>query len=257
MEKVLISIVSHNSSDLFRTLDNLQREVGQDERFEVVVYDNASDESYREKLRKYDFIRLIEASENLGFGHGHNQVLLNTSSEAAFICNPDIIVTKEVLEHMLTLLQRDNIAAVSPKVLNEDGTTQHLVRHKLTVFDYFLRFVPFQFVKKLFDARLADYECRNLPDDRSSIIKMGSGCFMLVDVDVFKEIQGYDERFFMYFEDNDFCLRLNQTGNQILYSPFDTVVHLYGKGAHRSWKLFLVFMQSMAKFFNKWGWRWF
>ena len=132
-----------------------------------------------------------------------------------------------------------------------------MVRHKLTVFDYFLRFVPFQFVKKLFDARLADYECRNLPDDRSSIITMGSGCFMLIDVDVFKQIQGYDERFFMYFEDNDFCLRLNQTGNHILYSPFDTVIHLYGKGAHRSRKLFVVFMQSMAKFFNKWGWRWF
>ena len=93
MEKVLISIVSHNSSDLFRTLDCLQREVGQDERFEVVVYDNASEESYREKLRKYQFIRLIEASENLGFGHGHNQVLLNTSSKYAFICNPDIIAT--------------------------------------------------------------------------------------------------------------------------------------------------------------------
>lgn len=257
MEKILISIVTHNSEDIFRTLDVLAHEIGQDDRFKVVVYDNASETNYCKRLEKYSFIELICAKENQGFGHGHNQVILNSQAEYAFICNPDILVTKETLLHMRQLIERENIVAVSPKVLNEDGTTQYLVRQRLSVFDYFLRFIPFKKTKQLFDRRLSVYECRDLPDDKCSIIKMGSGCFMLVSVAAYKQIAGFDERFFMYFEDNDFCLRLNQTGGQILYSPFDQVVHLYGKGAHRNRKLFLIFMQSMFKFFNKWGWKWF
>ena len=257
MEKILISIVTHNSEDIFRTLDVLKHEIGQDPQFQVVVYDNASEAAYCDRLAQYSFVELIRASENKGFGHGHNQVIFNHTADYVFICNPDILVTRETLVHMYQLIKRENIVAVSPKVLNEDGSTQHLVRQRLTVFDYFLRFIPFKWVKKLFDQRLATYECRNLPDDQCSIIKMGSGCFMLVSTAAYKQIDGFDERFFMYFEDNDFCLRLNQTGGQILYSPFDQVIHLYGKGAHRNRKLFIIFMQSMAKFFNKWGWKWF
>ncbi len=57
---------------------------------------------------------------------------------------------KTVLDRLLDRIKIDkNIAVVSPKVLNEDGTTQYLVRQKLDVFDYVLRFIPFQFVKKI------------------------------------------------------------------------------------------------------------
>ena len=142
-------------------------------------------------------------------------------------------------------------------MLNADGSIQYLVRQKLDVFDYMLRFVPIQFIKNIFDKRLAYYECRDLPEDRTSHIKMGSGCFMVIDVDKYRQIQGFDERFFMYFEDNDLCLRFGQKGYKILYTPFETVTHLYEKGAHKNIKLFRIFMQSMFRFFNKWGWRFF
>ena len=108
-----------------------------------------------------------------------------------------------------------------------------------------------------FDKRLSIYECRDLSDTETTDIKMGSGCFMLIDREKFVEIGGFDERFFMYFEDNDLCLRFGKAGYRILYTPFETVVHMYEKGAHKSRKLFKIFMQSMGKFFNKWGWRFF
>ena len=71
---------------------------------------------------------------------------------------------------------------------------------------------------------------------------------MLIDREKFVEIGGFDERFFMYFEDNDLCLRFGKAGYRILYTPFETVVHMYEKGAHKSRKLFKIFMQSMGKF---------
>ncbi|OJG75547.1 hypothetical protein RV12_GL001350 [Enterococcus quebecensis] len=199
-----------------------------------------------------------KSSENKGFGYGHNQVLKNVATPYSVIFNPDVLITKDVLDKMIQRMkEEEQLAAVCPKVLNSDGTTQHLVRQKLDVFDYMLRFVPFPFVKKLFDKRLSYYECRDLPDDKTSYIKMGSGCLMVIDSEKFKLVGGFDERFFMYFEDNDLCLSFGQAGYKILYTPFETVIHLYEKGAHKNKKLFKIFLQSMGKFFNKWGWRFF
>lgn len=258
MEKVLISIVTYNSKDVFTTLETLRPIVIDNENIDLVIYDNGSEADYLAKLKNYDFLTVAESGSNDGFGHGHNQTLLKADYKYALICNPDVIVESNVIGDLLARFKDDpKIAVVVPKVLNEDGSTQFLVRKKLDVFDYFLRFTSIGFVNRRFEQRLAAFECRDLPDDRNSFIKMGSGCFMLVDLDRYKEIQGFDERFFMYFEDNDLCLRFEKAGYKILYTPFTTVVHLYGKGAHRSWKLFKIFIQSMVKFFNKWGWRFF
>ena len=186
-EMVTISIVTYNSRYIFNVLDQLKAELGTDSIYDIHIYDNHSETAYLEKLTTYEpFITIHRAEENQGFGHGHNQVLFNASTKYAIIFNPDVLVTKDVLDRLLDRIKIDkNIAVVSPKVLNEDGTTQYLVRQKLDVFDYMLRFIPFQFVKKIFDKRLSIYECRDLSDTETTDIKMGSGCFMLIDREKF------------------------------------------------------------------------
>ncbi|MBP2098398.1 glycosyltransferase family 2 protein [Enterococcus rivorum] len=256
---IIISIVTYNSRHIFEILDNLVMELKEDSRYSVHIYDNGSEANYLEKMKTYEpFVTIHSAKDNLGFGYGHNKVFEKANSKYGFIFNPDVLATKEVLDNLVKMIQADeNLAAVCPKVLNEDGTTQHLVRRKLDVFDYMLRFVPFKIVKRLFNKRLSYYECRDLSESELTYIKMGSGCMMLIDIGKFNQIGGFDERFFMYFEDNDLCLRFGEEGYKILYTPFETVVHLYEKGAHKSAKLFKVFIESMIKFFNKWGWRFF
>ncbi|MBO0423889.1 glycosyl transferase family 2 [Enterococcus plantarum] len=258
-DRITISIVTHNSRHIFDVLDNLKTELGLESNYDIHIFDNASEQSYIEKLEQYgSFILLHRAEENNGFGYGHNQILKKVATRYAVIFNPDVLITKKALDEMIQRIKaEEQLAAVCPKVLNSDGTTQYLVRQKLDVFDYMLRFVPFQSVKKLFDKRLSYYECRDLPDDRTSYIKMGSGCFMVIDIDKFKQVGGFDERFFMYFEDNDLCLSFGKAGYNILYTPFETVIHLYEKGAHKNKDLFKIFLHSMIKFFNKWGWRFF
>lgn len=258
-ERIIISIVTHNSRYIFEVLDYLRNELGNDSEYEIHIFDNASEEEYIKKLQAYgSFIQLHLCDENKGFGYGHNQLLKQSNVRYGIVFNPDVLITKKSLDGLVTRLKQDDqLAVVCPKVLNEDGSTQYLVRQKLDVFDYMLRFIPFSFVKKLFDKRLSFYECRDLPEDQPTFIKMGSGCLMVMDVEKFNEVGGFDERFFMYFEDNDLCFKFGKKGYKILYTPLETITHLYEKGAHKNAKLFVIFLRSMAKFFNKWGWRFF
>lgn len=258
-DATIISVVTYNSRHIFDVLDNLKKELDIYSGYKIHIYDNNSSPSYIERLESYgSFITLHKGLENKGFGYGHNFVFRNTNSKYGVIFNPDVLITKEALDNMIERLKESpELAVVCPKVLNSDGSTQYLVRQKLDVFDYMLRFIPFKFVKKIFDKRLSVYECRDLSDTETSFIKMGSGCLMVIDSEKFHEINGFDENFFMYFEDNDLCLRFIQSGYKILYTPFETVTHLYEKGAHKNGKLFKIFIESMIKFFNKWGWRFF
>lgn len=257
---VTVSIVTHNSDKIFLSLDSLIKTLGEDQTVQIKIFDNASEAAYRERLVKYldySFITIDFHAENKGFGFGHNANLLGTEGHG-IIFNPDIILSENHLRDMAAHLAQDpQCGLLAPKILNEDGTTQYLIRNHLDVFDYMLRFIPFRFVKKIFAKRLSTFECRDLPDDQDSYVRMISGSFMVVDLDKFHEIDGFDDRYFMYFEDNDLCRKMEQAGYKAIYSPQFSVIHLYERGAVKSRKLFFIFLQSMKKYFQKWGWQFF
>jgi GT2 family glycosyltransferase len=139
---------------------------------------------------------------------------MNAETKYGIIFNPDIIVDIEPLDGLVEAIKaQPELASVSPRVLNEDGSTQHLVRDDMNVFDLALRFVPFGFVKKMFDKRLARFEKRDLPTDVPSYIRMASGCFIVIDLDKFRSVGGFDEnRYFLYFEDNDLSKKILAAG---------------------------------------------
>lgn len=255
--KIAVSIVTYNSKHIFTVLEQLKKEFKEDKDIRFVIFDNNSSAEYKERLKMYeDFADITFHTENSGFGFGHNYNLLHASEKYFLIFNPDIILLKEDLRRMINRLELDpTISMLVPKVLNSDGSTQHLIRNRVSVFDYALRFLPFKAVKKMFKKRLESYECRNLSDTSETDIRIGSGCFILIDGEAFKEVNGFDERYFMYFEDYDICLELGKRNRRIVYTPFSSVVHYYERGAHKNSKLFKIFLHSMYKFFDKWGWR--
>ncbi|WP_066055800.1 glycosyltransferase family 2 protein [Robertmurraya korlensis] len=254
-----ISIVTYNSQHIFKVIDNIKEEFGTDKRFKIVVFDNNSNADYKKKLEEYrDFAEITFNDENKGFGFGHNFNLLQANETYFVVFNPDVILKKEHLLDMINEMEKDrSYSLMVPKVLNSDGTKQHLIRNRVSVFDYALRFIPFKIVKNIFHTRLSTYECRDISDDILSEVLIGSGCFMLFRGSDFKAVGGFDDRYFMYFEDYDLCLELNKRGKKIIYNPFVSVIHYYERGAHKNFKLFKIFMGSMYKFFNKWGWKWY
>jgi GT2 family glycosyltransferase len=220
---VTVSIVTHNSDKIFLSLDSLIRSLGKDQSIQIKIFDNASEVKYQERLAKYleySFVSIEFFEENKGFGFGHNANLLGVSGYG-IIFNPDIILSENHLNEMVKhLADHPKCGLLAPKILNEDGTTQYLIRNHLDVFDYMLR-------------------------------------FMVVDLVKFNEINGFDDRYFMYFEDNDLCRKMEQAGYKALYSPQFSVIHLYERGAVKNQHLFFIFLQSMRKYFQKWGWQFF
>lgn len=259
---VTVSIVTYNSPYIFKTLDSFKKNILNDLPVTILIHDNGSDKAYLDKLHSYesDQIHIYASGHNAGFGHGHNANLALTHDPYFLICNPDIIVNRTAFLKIWQFLQKNSrtqkIAMVAPKIVGPKGEVQHLIRRRLDVFDYILRFIPFKFVNRIFHKRLSRYECRDLKDVRQSVNYV-SGAFMFASTEALKRIKGFDEQFFMYFEDNDICDRLRQKGYQLWYIPDAQVIHFYGKASHRSWWGFRVFLKSMRQYFNKWGWQFF
>lgn len=246
-----ISIVTHNSERIFNVLTNLI-EVAEDIGSCVLsVFDNNSNQAYKNKLLEYESrVDLFFSDENRGFGYGHNFNLLTANEEFFLVFNPDVVIDKSILIDMMNSLANDEAGMLVPKVVFSNGEAQHIIRSRFTVFDWFVRRVP---TGNVFKKRIDDFECVNLPEDRKSYVNLSSGCFMLLKSEVFKAVNGFDNRFFMYLEDYDLCRRVNQV-SKIVYVPDYTVIHFWERASSKSPKMFLAHLNSIAKYFNKWGW---
>lgn len=246
-----ISIVTHNNEKIFNVLDDL---IAISERMHtctISIYDNNSKRDFKKKLLEYERnVHLTFSDENKGFGYGHNANLLQADEEIFLIYNPDIIMKDNVLSGMIDSLSNDEAGMLVPNVVFENGETQHLIRSRFTVLDWFLRRLP---TGRLFKSRVDDFECVNLPTDRKSYVFLSSGCFMLIKSEIFKSINGFDDRFFMYLEDYDLCRRVNEI-SKIVFAPEFTVTHFWERASSKSAKMFVVHLNSIAKYFNKWGW---
>ena len=81
-----------------------------------------------------------------------------------------------------------------------------------------------------------------------------SGSVMLFRKSILEKIGGFDENFYMYFEDTDITRRISEISRTVFY-PYTSVIHLWERGSHKNIKLFFISLISTAKYFNKWGWR--
>lgn len=191
---------------------------------------------------------------NLGFGAAHNVAfkIACAESDLHFLLNPDIHFGADVVDGMVNLLVRHPEAVVAmPRVVYPDGSLQRLCKLLPTPVDLLVRrFMPLARIRQKIDAR---YELHALPQDRVSEVPTLSGCFLVARSHVLLELNGFDERYFMYMEDVDLVRRLGEHGS-VLYAPHCSVVHEYAKGSYRNRRLLGYHLRSAIHYFNKWGW---
>ncbi|NLT98896.1 MAG: glycosyltransferase family 2 protein [Christensenellaceae bacterium] len=250
-QKVSISIVTYNSKRcIVALLDSIDRYVkGVD--YHVYVIDNGSTDGTAEivKRRVSPTLTLIESPANRGFGGGHNMVLDRRDAEYHACINPDIVLKDDVISAMVRYMDaHGDIGLLAPKVLNMDGTTQALPKRSPRLIYLISRRIDLGFLRKYRE----EYEMRERDENTPFDIEFCSGCFMFLRTALLKELGGFDERFFLYFEDADLTRRVAQRA-RVEYHPAFQVYHAWARAGRRRFKYFVIQVISMLKYMIKWG----
>jgi GT2 family glycosyltransferase len=257
---------------LQRVLKSLQasgqvaRQAGCLRRMSVYLVDNASSNVYRDQLEvtanrwpPSDFFHLHQSLQgrNLGFGGGHNTVLDTLGSDYHLVLNPDVELEEGTLRAGLSaLLENEDIALLSPKVFGTKGDQEFLCKRYPSVLALLLRGFAPQLIKRLFHRQLAAYEMRDLCGGEGRVtVPIASGCFMLARTAALRAAGGFNEKFFLYFEDFDLSLRLANQG-RLVFDPAMQIVHHGGYAARKGGAHLKYFVRSGIRFFNQYGWRW-
>lgn len=217
---------------------------------EMYVVDNASGDGCLETLKaEFPSITTIQLPDNRGFGHANNAVLPRLDSEFHAVINPDILFSRDVLTE-LSLYMRDNpdIGQTTPKILSTDGEVQVLGKRNPSL----LALTGRNIFKKLLKPIADHYAMLDEDLSRPIDIQFATGCFSMVRTELFKSLGGYDERFFLYFEDMDLTRRVNLTSRAVYY-PYTEVTHAWDRAYSHSPKYFAIVVQSMLKYYAKWG----
>lgn len=226
---------------------------------EIIVVDNASRDGTQVMLaQEYPYVTLIQNEKNEGFARPANQAMRRASGRYYLLLNPDTLVLDGALDRLVAFMEEHPQAGiVGPKVLNRDGSLQQPCRRGLprpwAMASYFLRLYRLFPHSKLFGGYLLNY----LGEDETHLVDGVSGSCMLIRRTAAEQAGYFDERFFAYQEDADFCFQAQRLGWQIYYHPQAQITHYGGQGGsraepyraifewHRSY--FLYYRKNLAK----------
>lgn len=219
--------------------------------FGLFVVDNGSTDGTPEYIeRNYPSVTVIRTNANLGFGAGHNFIMDRLNSKYHVIINPDIIVKDDVISKMAEYLDDNaDIGLLSPEIRFPDGRLQVLGKKNPAL--------PYLIASRLRGngepgAKLREYAMLDKDLTKPLDIENATGCFMFIRTDLFKEIGGFDKRYFMYFEDCDLTREVNLRSRAVYY-PEATVYHEWGRESKKNFKLKLIQITSMLNYYAKWG----
>jgi len=250
MKDLSITIVAYNDEyDVINAVESIERCTPSFLSKELFVVDNSTkDNSLSNLLAGYPDVSYIRTGENLGFGKGHNQVIDKIDSKYHAIVNPDIILKEDAFSKLIKFMDETGCGMCVPRITDEEGELLKVYRRNLTVFDMFIR----MFLKTGFEKRRAYHTMQDMDYSKSFQVPFAQGSFLLIKSELFKTLGGFDDRFFLYMEDADLCRRVNEV-DKLLYCPEASVIHKWEKGSHKNRKLFKLHVQSMIRYFKKWG----
>jgi len=239
-EKISISVVSHGQlsmvAKLFSDLDSLNLE---QYICEVILTKNIP-EPVKLKLNKIP-LKVIENKEPKGFGANHNQAY--EMSSGAFFCvvNPDVRLEKNVFEPLLQALNsNDRVGIISPYVFSSLGERENNIRYFPTVLTLIKKFMGYTDLFYPEKSDVAPYS-----------VEWAAGMFLIFKAELYDDIGGFDEGFFLYYEDVDICIRCWKAGWMVYSSPLVDVIHDGQRASHTEFKYLKWHLGSLVRYLFK------
>ena len=228
----------------------------------LILVDNSEQSELASALRnvaittRWPDAIIMSGHGNIGYGAGHNLAIRATTAPTHLVLNPDVELDPDALRHGLLTLSEHACVLVGAVGRDANGAPGYLSKRMPSIGVFYLRGFAPAWLKRRFERRLAHYEYRDLPGNRVSDVELVSGAFMLCRTDALLEVGGFDERYFLHFEDLDLSLRLHALG-QVVSDPRVTLIHHGGNAAKKGAEHLKLFLRSGFRFFNSHGWRWF
>jgi len=237
-KNVVLSIVSHNQGDFIRDLlaDVDAKDFGLKYEVIVVVTINLpEDESFLGGHRNLN-IKIIRNVIEKGFGHNHNSAFLELDSDIFVVVNPDIRIERFDLDSFLSYLDA-SVGVIGPLVVSPKGNVEDSFRTFPTI-----RNVAY---RKIFNDRNPSYRLRS-----SAPINVDwlAGMFLAFNSIVYRELGGFDEKYFMYLEDADICRRSWLLDKRVVLVPCHSVVHDARRATGKSFRHFRWHLTSLIRF---------
>ncbi|MGB3470874.1 MAG: glycosyltransferase family 2 protein [Erythrobacter sp.] len=208
------------------------------------------------KLAPFDpqRVTILRPGKNVGYGRANNIAMKATKGWSRYflILNSDLTFHGTGLDRMVAYMDaQPDVALTAPRVCYPDGRTQTLCRLLPTPLDLFGR--QFRPSSQATERRDRKYEFRDWSYDHPAQFPFLSGCFLLARRKCIEEVEGFDERFFLYGEDLDLSRRLHGIG-RTMFVPAFTIAHDYRSQSSKSLRLTILKLQNLARYFTKWGW---
>lgn len=239
-----IIIVNWNGGELLRSCFRSIAQAPPSVSYDIVVVDNASSDQSVAWLRSAAVsallpgidVHVIENADNAGFAKANNQAFAYSQAPLLFLLNPDAEVTAGAIDTLIACLNADaRIGACGPRLLNTDGSLQHSVwRNPPTAGEIIVtgvglwRLIPHRLRGRLLLGGHWDHATRRA-------VPMLFGAAILARRQMIDEVGGLDERFHMYGEDYEWCLRITRAGWQLIFEPAAAVTHHGGQFSLQRW----------------------
>lgn len=235
LNDLTISVVSHAHGKLLDLLLEDLKNAGALERCRVVVTVNVDDPNFPAEKWHSKNIEWIRNKKPKGFGENHNFVLAGAKTEWLLILNPDIRLPARTLEDMLlTLPDPVDIGIIAPRIVSPAGSVEDSVRHNISPISLFIRAF-----RKLLVCNPHSSHPPKVSGD------WFAGMFLLMPSRVFQAVNGFDERYFLYCEDCDLCIRVSLLGKRLILDDRYSVVHDAQRKSHRHLKYLRWHLRSL------------
>ncbi len=236
---------------LRRALASVYASWGERPGLEVIVVDNASqDGSPAMVQQEFPQARLIVNPQNCGYGAANNRGIAVAAGEFLLVLNPDIEALDDALPRLAAHAQEQpDVGMLGPRMLWPDGETQSSRRRFPTL--------PVLFLESTWLERLAPrkllrrYYKQDQPDTASQDVDWITGAAMLTRRAVIESVGGFDEGFFMYSEELDWCRRIKEAGWRVSYCPDARIIHHEGKSSEQVVAARHVYFQSSKVYYTR------
>jgi GT2 family glycosyltransferase len=236
MNNITLSVVSHGQAHM---VDHLFKDISiHSPKLNIILTKNIS-EPVITKITDLKYLRLIKNIHSKGFGSNHNAAFQHCDSPFFCVANPDIRLPNDPFPELLACMNDPKVGLVAPRIITPNGKLEDNARYFPT---------PANLAAKMLYRHPGNFPMQG---KKTIPVDWVAGMFMLFRKEAFEAIGGFDEKFFLYYEDVDICARLWHAGWKVMLHPEVSVIHAAQRLSRRNLRYTAWHLSSMARYFKK------